>query len=56
LGPFNQRTSCYESGARDNREHYNKERKLNKLASVNMFVIKDKTISDAKILVDAISY
>jgi len=38
-----------------NREHCNKERKLDKLASVDMFVTEDETISDAEILADAIS-
>jgi hypothetical protein len=39
-----------------NKEYSNKEYKLNKLVSVNIFAIKDKIISDIKFFADAISY
>ena len=39
-----------------NKEHSNKECKLNKLISVNIFIIKDKIISIAKFFANAIFY
>jgi hypothetical protein len=39
-----------------NKKHSNKECKLNKLISVNIFVIEDKTISNIKFFADAIFY
>jgi hypothetical protein len=41
---------------RDNREYNNKEYKLNKLISINIFIIKDKIRSNIKFFIDIISY
>ncbi len=38
-----------------NREHSDKECRLDELVSVDMFVTDDETISDAKVLADAVS-
>ena len=38
-----------------NREHSDKECRLNKLISVNMFVIEDKIISNTKFYIDTVS-
>jgi hypothetical protein len=39
-----------------NKEYSNKEYRLNKLVSVNIFVIKDKTINNVKFYINTISY
>ena len=41
---------------RGNREHSNKEYRLNELLSINIFIIKDKIISNTKFFADIISY
>jgi hypothetical protein len=41
---------------RSNREYSNKEYILNKLTSINMFIIEDELISNAKLFADAVSY
>jgi len=39
-----------------NKEHSDKECKLNELVSVDMFVAEDEIISDAEFYADAVSY
>ena len=38
-----------------NREHSDKEYRLNELVSVNIFITEDKTISNAEFVADAVS-
>jgi hypothetical protein len=40
---------------RGNKEHSDKECRLNELVSVDMFVTEDKTISNAEFFADAVS-
>jgi hypothetical protein len=41
---------------RSNKEHSDKEYRLNELASINMFIINNKIISNTKVFADTISY
>ena len=41
---------------KSNKECYNKEYKLDKLVNINRSIIRDKTISNNKSFIDAISY